>query len=62
MDGSEKNVIGKFKLPGGFGSFPGVREARSISGSLPDDPGGITCMLCVVLFCDVLDDNLVTGF
>ena len=26
-------------------SFPGAREISSISGSLPDDPGGITCML-----------------
>ena len=46
MDSSEKkNCYRNIQLPGGFASFPGVREVSSISGSLPDDPGGITCMI-----------------
>ena len=30
-----------------FGKFPGSREVSAISGSLQDDPGGITCMLFI---------------
>ena len=41
---SEKNCYRNTQLLGGFASFPGAREVSSISGSLPDDPGGITCM------------------
>ena len=44
MDSSEKNYYRNIELPGVFASFPGAREISSISGSLPDDPGGITCM------------------
>ena len=33
-----------FSHPGGSVSLPGVRELRCISGRLPDDPGGFTCM------------------
>ena len=46
MDSSEKKTCYRnIQLPGGFASFPGAREVSSISGSLPNDPGGITCML-----------------
>ena len=34
-----------FSHPGGSVSLPGVRESGRISGRLPDDPGGFTCML-----------------
>ena len=34
-----------FSHPGGSVSLPGVRELGCISGRLPDDPGGFTCML-----------------
>ena len=48
MDSSEKKTCYRnIQLPGGFASFPGAREVSSISGSLPDDPGGITCMILV---------------
>ena len=40
----KKNCYRNIQLPGGFASFPGAREVSSISGSLPDDPGGNTCM------------------
>ena len=40
----KKTCYRNIQLPGGFASFPGAREVSSISGSLPDDPGGITCM------------------
>ena len=33
-----------FSHPGGSVSLPGVRESGYISGRLPDDPGGFTCM------------------
>ena len=33
-----------FSHPGGSVSLTGVRESGSISGRLPDDPGGFTCM------------------
>ena len=33
-----------FSHPGGSVSLPGVRELGCISGRLPDDPGGFTCM------------------
>ena len=33
-----------FSHPGGSVSLPGVRESGRISGRLPDDPGGFTCM------------------
>ena len=33
-----------FSHPGGSVSLPGVRESGHISGRLPDDPGGFTCM------------------
>ena len=49
MDSSEKNYYRNIELPGVFASFPGAREISSISGSLPDDPGGITCMLFAFL-------------
>ena len=38
-----------FSHPGGSVSLPRVRESGCISGRLPDDPGGFTCMLCVYL-------------
>ena len=38
-----------FSHPGGSVSLPGVRELRCISGRLPDDPGGFTCMLLYLL-------------
>ena len=45
MDSVEKKTCYRnIQLPGGFASFPGAREVSSISRSLPDDPGGITCM------------------
>ena len=34
-----------FSHPGGSVSLPGVRESGRISGRLPDDPGGFTCMV-----------------
>ena len=34
-----------FSHPGGSISLPGVRELGCISGRLPDDPGGFTCMI-----------------
>ena len=34
-----------FLHPGGSVLLPGVRESGCISGRLPDDPGGFTCML-----------------
>ena len=40
----KKKLYRNIQLPGVFASFPGAREISSISGSLPDDPGGITCM------------------
>ena len=40
-DGLEKK---KISHPGGSVSLPGVRELGRISGRLPDDPGGFTCM------------------
>ena len=33
-----------FSYPGGPVSLMGVRESGSNSGSLPDNPGGFTCM------------------
>ena len=33
-----------FSHPGGPVSLPGVRESGCISGRVPDDPGGFTCM------------------
>ena len=47
MDRSEKKktCYRNIQLPGGFASFPGAPEVSFISGSLPDNPGGITCML-----------------
>ena len=33
-----------FSHPGGSASLVGVRESGCISGRLPDDPGGFTCM------------------
>ena len=33
-----------FSHPGGSNLLTGVRESGSISGRLPDDPGGFTCM------------------
>ena len=33
-----------FSHPGGSVPLPGVRELGCISGRLPDDPGGFTCM------------------
>ena len=45
MDRSEKKTCYRnIQLPGGFASFPGAQEVSSISGSLLDDPGGITFM------------------
>ena len=45
MDSAEKKTgYRNIQLSGGVASFPGAREVCSISGSLPDDPGGITCM------------------
>ena len=38
-----------FSHPGGSVSLPGVRESGCISGRLPDDPGGFTCMKCCFL-------------
>ena len=50
MDSSEKKTCFRnIQLPGGFASCPGAREVSSISGILPDDPGGITCMPSVHL-------------
>ena len=40
----KKTCYRNIRLLGGFAFFPGAREVSSISGSLPDDPGGITCM------------------
>ena len=37
-------LIFLFSHPGDSVSLPGVRESGSISGRLPDDPGGFTCM------------------
>ena len=39
-----------FSHPGGSVSLPGVRESGHISGRLPDNPGGFTCMGEVGLF------------
>ena len=46
MDSSEKkkNCYRNIQLREVLGSFPGAREVSSISGSLRDDWGGITCM------------------
>ena len=33
-----------FSHPGGSVSLPGVRELGRISGRLPDNPGGFTCL------------------
>ena len=35
---------------GGSVSLPGVQESGCISGRLPDDPGGFTCMRNVYLY------------
>ena len=43
-DGLEKKKK-IFSHPGGSVSLPGVRELGCISGRLPDDPGGFTCMI-----------------
>ena len=47
-DGLEKKIFFffffVFSHPGGSVSLPGVRESGRISGRLPDDPGGFTCM------------------
>ena len=40
-----------FSHPGGSVSLPGVRESSRISGRLPDDPGGFTCMGVTFFFC-----------
>ena len=51
-DGLEKKKKKKFFFflvfshPGGSVPLPGVQESGRISGRLPDDPGGFTCM-CV---------------
>ena len=59
MDSSEKKTCYRnIQLPGGFASFPGAREVSSISGSLPDDPGGITCMDNIVM---CLEDEYIHG-
>ena len=39
-----------FSHPGGSVSLPGVRESGFISGRLPDDPGGFTCMVYMASF------------
>ena len=44
MDSSEKKYGRKIQHPGDSEGFPGGRESIGISGILPDDPGGITCM------------------
>ena len=44
MDGSEKNMVGKFSIREILKAFLEGRESIGISGILPDDPGGITCM------------------
>ena len=48
-DGLEKKKKKKknffvFSHLGGSVSLPGVRELGRISGRLPDDPGGFTCI------------------
>ena len=54
-DGLEKKFFFFFLFshPGGSVSLPGVRESGHISGRLPDDLGGFTCMDCIILinFC-----------
>ena len=45
-----------FSHPGGSVSLPGVRELGCISGRLPDDPGGFTCMPAACKF-----DSAQTG-
>ena len=42
----KKNIF-VFSHPGDAVSISGVREPGSISGRLPDDPGGFTCMIKV---------------
>ena len=39
-----------FSHPGGSVSLPGVRELGCISGRLPDDSGGFTCMLIIWVY------------
>ena len=53
----KKNCYRNIQLPGGFASFPGAREVSSISGRLPDDPGGITCMQSVHVYCIEITKN-----
>ena len=47
----KKNVFFSFGFshPGGSVSLTGVQELGSISGRLPDDPGGFTCMYITML-------------
>ena len=42
LEKKKKKIV--FSHPGGSVSLPGVRELGCISGRLPDDPGGFTCM------------------
>ena len=41
----KKKIFFVFSHPGGSVSFPGVQELGCISGKLPDDPRGFTCMV-----------------
>ena len=44
LEEKKKKIFFVFSHPGGSVSLPGVRELGRISGRLPDDPGGFTCM------------------
>ena len=50
-DGLEKkkSFFFVFSHPGGSVSLPGGRESGRISGRLPDDLGGFTCMPSEIL-------------
>ena len=49
-----------FSYPGDSVSFAGVQELGSISGSLPDDPGGIICMrIFIVPICHFVGSAVI---
>ena len=51
-DGLEKKFFFFFFVfshPGGSVSLPGVRESGRISGRLPGDLGGFTCMPTIII-------------
>ena len=52
LEKKKKNFFFVFSHLGGSVSLPGVWELGCISGRLPNDPGGFTCMHNVAVICN----------